>query len=90
MKTPDVTAGTAAFTRSADRLHEIFARAHESPNDNEEEAAMVASMIGLGPHDMTGWLWAFSIGLTVALGVFAALSFSLALRSTSRSRRSGR
>lgn len=51
---------------------------------------MVASMIGLGPHEMTAWLWAFSIGLTAALGVFAALSLSLALRLTSRSRRSGR
>ena len=50
---------------------------------------MVASMIGLGPHEMTGWLWVLSIGLTVAFGVFAALSFGLTLRLTSRSRRSG-
>ena len=51
---------------------------------------MIASMIGLGPHEMTAWLWAFSIGLTAALGVVAAVSFSLALRLTSRSGRSGR
>ena len=51
---------------------------------------MVASMIGLGPHEMTGWLWAFSIGLTVALVVLTALSFFLTLRVTSRSPRSGR
>lgn len=51
---------------------------------------MVASMIGLGPHEMTAWLWAFSVGVTSTLVVLAALSFSLALRVTSRSPRSGR
>ena len=47
-------------------------------------------MIGLGPHEMTAWLWAFSIGLTIALVVLVALSFILALRVTSRSQWSGR
>lgn len=51
---------------------------------------MAASMIGLDPHEMTAWLWAFNISLTAALVVIAALSFSLAVRMTSRPRRSGR
>ena len=50
---------------------------------------MVASMIGLGPHELTAWLWAFSVGLTAALVVHAALSFAVALRVTSRAGRSG-
>jgi len=41
---------------------------------------MVASMIGLGPHEMTAWLWAFSIGLTTAFLALASLSFYIALR----------
>ena len=36
-------------------------------------------MIGLGPHEMTAWLWAFSVGLTVLSAVLTAC------RSTSRS-----
>lgn len=51
---------------------------------------MLASMIGLGPHEMTARLWAFSVGLTTALAAFAAPSFSVALRVTGRLRRSDR
>lgn len=45
---------------------------------------MVASMIGLGTHEMTPWLRAFSIGLTALLVLLAALSFVIALRVASR------
>ena len=34
-------------------------------------------MIGLGPHEMTAWLWAFSVGLTVAFAALAAVSISI-------------
>lgn len=50
---------------------------------------MVASMIGLGPHEMTAWLWVFSIGLAASLALPAALSFFVALRVTRRPERSG-
>lgn len=80
--------GQAVFTRSADRLHGIFAWTHESPGG--KEAAMVASMVGLGPHEMTGWLWVFSIGLTISLALLAALSFFVAWRMTGRLEQSGR
>lgn len=39
-------------------------------------------MIGLGPHEMTTWLWAFSVGLTVAFAALAAVSISIAMRAT--------
>lgn len=51
---------------------------------------MVASMIGLGTHEMTPWLWALSLGLTASFALLAALSFVMALRVTSRAGRSGR
>lgn len=51
---------------------------------------MVASMIGLGPHEMTPWLWAFSIGLTTWLVLAAALSFFVARGVTGRTERRGR
>lgn len=51
---------------------------------------MVASMIGLGPHEMTPWLWAFSGGLTASLALLAALTFAIALRASSRAGRRGR
>lgn len=48
---------------------------------------MVASMIGLGPHEMTGWLWAFSVGLTVTLLLFVPLALYVAVRATGKQRR---
>ena len=51
---------------------------------------MVASMIGLGPHEMTAWLWAFSAGLTVSLALLAALSFAMTPRVSSRTGRRSR
>jgi hypothetical protein len=41
---------------------------------------MLASMVGLGPHEMTAWLWAFIVGLTIALAGLTALSLHIALR----------
>lgn len=43
---------------------------------------MFASMIGLGPHEMTAGLWAFSVGLTVALVLLVPLSIYIAVRAT--------
>lgn len=43
---------------------------------------MVASMIGLGPHEMTGWLWVFSIGSIVVFLALAAVFYGVALRAT--------
>lgn len=43
---------------------------------------MVASMIGLGPHEMTGWLWVFSAGLVVVFAALTAVSIHVALRLT--------
>lgn len=48
---------------------------------------MVASMIGLGPHEMTPWLWAFSVGLVVLFAALAAASIYVALRVTAGSPR---
>ena len=45
-------------------------------------------MIGLGPHEMDAWLWAFDVGLTVAFVLMAALSIGIALRTTGERRRS--
>ena len=39
-------------------------------------------MIGLGPHEMSAWLWAFSAGLTVLFAVLTALSVYFAVRAT--------
>ena len=38
-------------------------------------------MIGLGPHEMTAWLWALSVGLTGVLAL-AAVSIYVAARAT--------
>ncbi|GIU94175.1 MAG: hypothetical protein KatS3mg012_0632 [Gaiellaceae bacterium] len=48
---------------------------------------MVASMIGLGPHEMTPWLWAYSVGLVVFFAALAAASIYVALRVTADSPR---
>ena len=39
-------------------------------------------MIGLGPHEMDPWLWAFDVGLTVFLVLLAALTTFIAVRTT--------
>lgn len=39
-------------------------------------------MIGLGPHEMDPWLWAFDVGLTVFLVLLAALTTFIAVRAT--------
>ena len=38
-------------------------------------------MIGLGPHEMTAWLWAFSVGLAAVFAVLATVSIYLAARA---------
>ena len=43
---------------------------------------MVAFMIGLGPHEMTGWLWAYSIGWIVVFLALAIISYAVALCAT--------
>ena len=43
-------------------------------------------MIGLGPHEMTAWLWAFSVVLTAVFTVLAALSICVAVRATDNRR----
>lgn len=43
---------------------------------------MVAFMIGLGPHEMTGWLWAYSIASIVLFLTLAAVFYGVALRAT--------
>jgi len=86
---------TAERDRVLNRLHTIDRRAsrdlqRSAPQSRRpaKEEAMLASMLGLGPHEMTAWLWAFSVGLTTAFVALAALSFSVALRVTGRLRRS--
>jgi len=37
-------------------------------------------MIGLGPHEMTAWLWAFSVSLTILFAVLTALSVFIAVK----------
>ena len=43
-------------------------------------------MIGLGPHEMTAWLWAVSIGLTVVFAVLTGLSVFIAVKLIERER----
>lgn len=40
-------------------------------------------MIGLGPHEMSVWLWAFSAGLTVLFALLTGLSVFIAVKLTS-------
>ena len=47
---------------------------------------MVASTIGLGPHEMTTWLWLFSVGLAVALVLFVPRALYVAVRATGTQR----
>jgi len=47
---------------------------------------MVASTIGLGPHEMTAWLWVFSAGLTVTLVLSVPLALYVAVHATGRQR----
>lgn len=47
---------------------------------------MVASMIGLGLHETTAWLWAFSVGLAVTLVLSVPLALNVAVRPTGRQR----
>ena len=47
---------------------------------------MVASMIGLGPHEMTAWLWVFSAGLTVTLVLSVPLALYVAVHATGTQR----
>ncbi len=39
-------------------------------------------MVGLGPHEMSAWLWVFSVGLAVGLTGLSALSIYIAVRAT--------
>jgi len=43
-------------------------------------------MIGLGPHEMTAWLWAFSVGLMVLFAALTALSLNIAVKLIERER----
>ena len=44
--------------------------------------ALVASMIGLGPHDMTGWAWVYMTLITVFWAVGAVAAVYIAVRLT--------
>ena len=45
-------------------------------------SATVASMIGLGPHDMSGGDWALAAGMMVAWAVLAVVAVFIAVRVT--------
>ena len=51
---------------------------------------MVASMIGLGPHEMTAWLWVFSVGLAVTLVLSVPLALYVAVRAIGTQRQARR
>lgn len=42
--------------------------------------ALVASMIGLGPHEMSGWDWILATTMTLAWAVLATAAVSSAIR----------
>ena len=48
---------------------------------------MLASMIGLGPHEMTAGLWVFSLAITIALVLLVPVALFAAMRATVAERR---
>ena len=52
--------------------------------------AMLGSMIGLGPHDMSGWAWLLMVLMTLFWLVVAAAAVYIAVAVTRDGDRDGR